>query len=295
QEGDRIIQRTAQLLSESLSGNEVLARTGGDEFSILLPSTSGAVAHETMLKIQNYINEYNKKLAVDNYKINLALGYGTKENDDVEFSSVFKVAEDHMYKRKMLERNSSHSSIISSITATMIAKSQETEEHAERIKKLAQMVGKKIKLTQEQIDDLALLATLHDIGKVGIDEKILNKPGRLTEEEWVEMKKHPEIGYRIAMASPELMSIAEYILCHHERWDGTGYPRGLKGQQIPLLSRIIAITDAYDAMISDRPYRKAMTKVEAISEIRANAGTQFDPDCANFFVNLMLHDKDFND
>jgi HD-GYP domain-containing protein (c-di-GMP phosphodiesterase class II) len=177
----------------------------------------------------------------------------------------------------------------------MYAKSQETEEHAERIKNLAQMVGKEIGLPQEKLDELALLATLHDIGKVGIDEKILNKPGKLSKEEWKEMKKHPEIGYRIAMASPELMTVAEYILAHHERWDGKGYPRGLKGEEIPLLARIIAITDAYDAMMSDRPYRKAISKEEALAEIKANAGTQFDPKFAEFFVKLMSEDVDLGD
>ena len=205
----------------------------------------------------------------------------------MEFSSVYKIAEDHMYKRKLLQRESSHSSIISSITATMYAKSQETEEHAERIKALAQRLGKRLNLTQQQLDELALIAMLHDIGKVGIDEKILNKPGKLNREEWREMKKHPEIGYRIAMASPDLVSVAEYILSHHERWDGRGYPRGLKGKEIPLLARIIAITDAYDAMMMDRPYRKALSKEQALSEIRNNAGTQFDPEIAEIFVNMM--------
>ncbi|HEY8395532.1 MAG TPA: HD-GYP domain-containing protein, partial [Bacilli bacterium] len=195
----------------------------------------------------------------------------------------------------LLQRESSHSSIISSITATMYAKSQETEEHAERIKKLAQMVGKKIGLQQEQLDELALIATLHDIGKVGIDEKILSKPGKLTKDEWKEMKKHPEIGYRIAMASPDLVSVADYILSHHERWDGKGYPRGLKGKEIPLLARIISITDAYDAMRSDRPYRKALTKEEALQEIKNNAGTQFDPEFAEFFVNMMREEDEVSD
>ncbi len=295
QEGDKIIQTAANLLQKSLKEEHILARTGGDEFGILLPKTNIAQAHEAMLKIQNIINEHNKSISEDDYQINLALGYGTKDKPEKEFASIYKTAEDHMYKRKLLQRESSHSSIISSITATMYAKSQETEEHAERIKNLAQMVGKEIGLPQEKLDELALLATLHDIGKVGIDEKILNKPGKLSKEEWKEMKKHPEIGYRIAMASPELMTVAEYILAHHERWDGKGYPRGLKGEEIPLLARIIAITDAYDAMMSDRPYRKAISKEEALAEIKANAGTQFDPKFAEFFVKLMSEDVDLGD
>jgi HD-GYP domain-containing protein (c-di-GMP phosphodiesterase class II) len=102
------------------------------------------------------------------------------------------------------------------------------------------------------------------------------------------MKKHPEIGYRIAMSSPDLMSIAEYILCHHERWDGKGYPQGLKGEEIPLLSRILAVADAYDAMTQDRPYRKAMSKEEAAAEIKKNAGSQFDPEIVRVFIERVL-------
>jgi HD-GYP domain-containing protein (c-di-GMP phosphodiesterase class II) len=134
------------------------------------------------------------------------------------------------------------------------------------------------------LDHIELLATLHDIGKVGINERILKKPGQLDEEEWIEMKKHPEIGYRIAMSSPNLASIADYILCHHERWDGTGYPQNLKGNDIPLISRIIAVVDAYDAMTQKRVYRKAMTHEEAIEEIKKGSGSQFDPQIVQIFT-----------
>ena len=166
-------------------------------------------------------------------------------------------------------------------------KSQETEEHAQRLVKLSKAVGLAITLTDEQFDELELFATLHDIGKIGIDDGILNKPGKLTDVEWLEMKRHSEIGYRIAMSSPELMSIAEYILTHHERFDGTGYPQGLIGENIPLLSRIVAVVDAYDAMTEDRPYRKGMSKEAAMSEIIKNSGKQFDPDIAKIFIEIL--------
>jgi HD-GYP domain-containing protein (c-di-GMP phosphodiesterase class II) len=170
----------------------------------------------------------------------------------------------------------------------MFERSQETEEHAGRLIEMTRRVGMELNLTQVELDELELLATLHDIGKVGIEDRILNKTGKLTGEEWSEMKKHPEIGYRIAMSSPDLMSIAEYILCHHERWDGKGYPQGLKGEEIPILSRILAIADAYDAMTQDRPYRKAMSKEEAAAEIKKNAGSQFDPEIARVFIDRVL-------
>ena len=130
------------------------------------------------------------------------------------------------------------------------------------------------------------MAVLHDIGKVGIKESVLQKAGPLTPEDWEEIKKHPEIGYRIAQNIPELSKIAEYILYHHERWDGTGYPRKLKAEEIPLLCRILAVGDAFDAMTSDRTYRKAMSKEMALEEIKRNAGKQFDPEVVRNFLLL---------
>ena len=171
--------------------------------------------------------------------------------------------------------------------ATLYARSNETEEHGRRLAQLTKMIGEQIGLGQSALDDLELLSMLHDIGKVGIDDRILKKPGQLTSDEWVQMKKHSEIGYRIAMATPELQHIAGLILRHHERWDGSGYPGGLKGLDIPLASRILSIADAFDAMTENRVYREALSKESAIIELQAYAGEQFDPELTEVFVNLM--------
>lgn len=153
---------------------------------------------------------------------------------------------------------------------------------------LSNAIGVALNLPQVKLNKLELLATLHDIGKVGISNNILTKPGNLNETELVEMKKHPEIGYRITMTSPELVPVSEGILCHQEWWNGGGYPKGLCGENIPLLSEIIAVVVAYDAMTNDRPYRKAMDQSIAVEIIRKNAGTQFDPKIAEIFVDLIF-------
>jgi HD-GYP domain-containing protein (c-di-GMP phosphodiesterase class II) len=192
-----------------------------------------------------------------------------------------------MYERKLLEHNSSHSAIISSIKAIMNEKSHETAERAERLVVLSKAIVIRLNMSQTDRDRLELLATLHDIGKVGISERILTKQGKLSEDEWVEMRRYPEIGYRIAISAPDLIPIAESILCHHEWWDGRGYPQGLSGENIPLLSRILSIVVAYDAMTQGRPYRHAMTHEEAIAEIMKGAGTQFDPQIAQIMIENM--------
>jgi HD-GYP domain-containing protein (c-di-GMP phosphodiesterase class II) len=181
-----------------------------------------------------------------------------------------------------------HSSLISSIRATMNERSHETDEHSERMIHLSVAVGKNLQLSAEQLFELDLLSRLHDIGKISIEEYILSKPGQLTTNEWSKVKLHPEVGCRIAQSSPDLIGIAYYILCHHERWDGNGYPQNLSGENIPLLSRIISIVDSYDAMTQDRPYRKAMSKNEAIAEIKVQSGSQFDPTLARIFVEDVL-------
>jgi HD-GYP domain-containing protein (c-di-GMP phosphodiesterase class II) len=177
---------------------------------------------------------------------------------------------------------------LSTIKTTLFEKSNETEAHAERMAALTKRLGMELSLDEPDLVSLELTATLHDIGKIGIPSNILSKPGTLTDEEWAEVKKHPEIGYRIALTIPELQGIADYILCHHERWDGKGYPQGISGDKIPLISRIVSIIDSFDAMTEDRPYRKALSKEAAIEEILKNSGTQFDPTIAKVFVEKLL-------
>ena len=286
--GDILIIETARIIQSCCRKNDILARTGGDEFVILMPRTGHEAVSGVIEEIRRKCEEYNRDVFNEAYAINISLGHATKEKADEDFEKIKKLAEDFMYKRKLLEHKSSHSVILSSIKATMYEKSHETQEHAERITYLSKELGRRLKLSLQGLDELELVATLHDIGKVGIDDRILNKSGKLSEEEWVEMKKHSEIGYRIAMSSPDLVPIAEYILCHHERWDGKGYPQGIRGEEIPLLSRIVTIIDAFDAMTEDRPYRKAMTADEAAAEIRNNAGTQFDPRLAKLFLEKIL-------
>ena len=282
--GDKTIRATAEILKSCIRKGDILARTGGDEFSILLPRTNQIEANNIVKRIKTLCDEYNRKSIKEVHHLSTSLGYSTKLDNETALNSIIKEAEDNMYRDKLLQSKSLHSSIISSMKKTLYEKSQETEEHAQRLIKLSCAIGKKMKLMDKQINELKLLSTLHDIGKIGISDAILNKSDKLTDEEWVIMKKHPEIGYRIAMSTPELQLIADYILCHHERWDGNGYPNGLAKEQIPLLSRIISVVDAYDAMTEDRSYSKAKTKDAAIEEIRKNAGSQFDPYIAKLFI-----------
>ncbi|HYE83544.1 MAG TPA: HD domain-containing phosphohydrolase [Clostridia bacterium] len=290
-EGDKLIVAMAKILDNCCRKEDILARTGGDEFSILLPETSNEDAYKIVKQIEMSCEEYKRKTMDEAHHVSISLGCATRSNANETLNSIMKDAEDSMYRHKLLQSKSLHSSIISSMKATLFEKSHETEAHAQRLIELSKIIGQKMNLTDEQLNELELLSALHDIGKIGINDNILNKPGRLTAEEWVEMKKHPEIGYRIAMSSPELTPIADYILCHHEHWDGKGYPQGLKREDIPLLSRILAVVDAYDAMTEDRSYRKAMAKEAAIDEIKRNAGTQFDPEIAKIFIEKISDGK----
>jgi len=182
-----------------------------------------------------------------------------------------------MYREKLHRSQSARSAIVQTLMKALEARDHITEGHADRLQNLVVNLAMAIELPEHRINDLRLLAQFHDIGKVGIPDRILLKPGPLTTEEANEMWRHCEIGYRIAMSSPDLIPIADWILKHHEWWNGKGYPLGLKGEEIPLECRILPIVDAYDAMTSDRPYRKAMSHEKAVRELRRCAETQFDP------------------
>ena len=271
--GDAFLQQIAQILKTTCREKDIIARWGGDSFIILLPQTS----ERTAKNICNRINTTVKNMKNNPLNLNIGLGTATKTGSDQPIYGVIKQAEDNMYHRKLLEQESSLNSIISSLEKTLAAKSHETEEHARRMRKMALFLGNLLQLSTRSLNELVLLSALHDLGKVAISEEILTKPGPLTEEEFEKIKEHPEVGYRIASSVPELASIAEAIRSHHEWWDGSGYPRGLKGEEIPLLARILAIADAYDVMTNGRPYKEAVSPKEALEEIKRCAGTQFDP------------------
>lgn len=283
-EGDQLLKAVTKVLSENIPKNAHIARSGEDEFSVILPNMDSMKVFWHIQRIQEAIKRYNDQLTDDQAAINLALGYETKYTMEFGIQKVISNAQDYMDKQKMLNQDSMRSALLTSIKTTLLARSQFTEEHAERLVTLSKKVGKVMKLSSYQMDELALLAELHDVGKIGIDDSILNKPGKLTDEEMAEMKKHSFIGYQIVKSIQGLDDIALPILHHHERSDGHGYPDGLTRYNIPLLSRIISVVDAYDAMTQDRPYRKAMSQEKALAEIKRNSGTQFDPEIVAFFL-----------
>ena len=282
--GDNMIIRTAELLKNNIRNTDILSRTGGDEFAIFLPNTSNDVVQKVVDRITTDSMEINSDTNYPTMKISISLGFSTREsmNDSVE--DTIKLAEDDMYKNKLFEHKSTHTNLVDSIKESLIKRGEESEESMWRLESLANHMITRLELNKDLREKLILLVAVHDIGKIAIDTEVLNKKDPLTPEEWKIIKKHPEMGYRIAMASIELAAVAEYILSHHERWDGKGYPEGLKGEEIPLLSRIVAIADAYDAMLTDKPYRKKLTKEQAQEELKKNAGTQFDPELVESFI-----------
>lgn len=282
-QGDMLLINTANILSLACRENDIIARYGGDEFTVLMPNTPLEESASICKKILSLCSDQPAR----QNKISISLGYAAKTKATQNINDVLKIAEDFMYRHKLLESRSYRSSVISSLKNMLFEKSFETEEHAMRLTGLCSKVGRLMGLSQSDLNDLELFSMLHDIGKIGINDNVLQKPGSLTDVEWVEMKRHSEMGYHIAQSAPELSHIADYILCHHERWDGKGYPQGLKGEQIPLLSRILSVADAYDAMVNDRYYRKALPKQTAIDELNRCSGTQFDPQVVKAFLKII--------
>ena len=165
--------------------------------------------------------------------------------------------------------------------------------HSENVSKISRKIGIALHLNQEFLREIEMAGLLHDIGKIAVDNNVLNKSGKLTNAEYEIIKRHPEIGYHILKSADSYSNISDYVLAHHECWDGTGYPRGIKGEEIPLASRIIAIADAYEAMVSKQTYRKKMSREKALNELRVCAGTQFDPDIVRVFCeNVRIEEED---
>jgi len=280
--GDEVLQRTALALAEVVRDGDVVARLGGDEFALLLPGVDEAGAKRICDRILENCVKYSDSII----QLSLALGTATA-NGKQRGEPIFAQAEERMYHQKLLEGKSMRNALIVALRQSLHERSHETSDHSQRMTALAVRLAQELGILQPLLDEIGVLAASHDLGKIAVPESILEKSGALTPEEWETMKKHSEIGYRIASTSPELVQVAEAILQHHERWDGSGYPRGLKGEEICLPARIVAVVDAFDAMTSDRPYRRALTPAAALGEISRHSGTHFDPVVVAAFLRIM--------
>jgi len=282
--GDKLLQAAANVLRLTCRESDIVARVGGDEFIILLPRTGDLETD----KIVNRIRKAISTVEVDSVMLSISFGWDVKVDMDESMGDVLKKAEDNMYTCKLFESPSMRGQTVYTIINTLHEKSIREKNHSERVSRLCEMMGYALAMNEKGVKELKTAGLLHDIGKVAISEKVLDKVGRLTKVEWEEIRRHPEIGFRILGAVNDMTDLAKFVLAHHERWDGTGYPKGLEGEEIPLQSRIISIADAYDAMTSERPYRSALDEEMAVNEILKNAGTQFDPDLARLFVGKVL-------
>lgn len=280
-EGDKLLKKIAEVLTRVCSDKGVVFRWGGDEFMILLPNCNDNDCESIIEKIKTECNVRKHEYI----KLSIALGGAVKHSLCEENYKVIKEVEEMVYRQKLLERNSVTSSMLTSLQKSLEAKNMETEEHGERVEEYALKLGKLVGLKMSELDELKIVARLHDIGKIAIDEDILLKPGKLSIEEFEIMKTHTEKGYRIINASSMLGNAAKCVLTHHERWDGKGYPLAIGGDDIPIISRIVAIADAYDVMTHSRVYKSAISINEAIEELVRCSGTQFDPYLVKLFIN----------
>lgn len=282
--GDDLLKKVAKILKKSCRQEDIIGRFGGDEFTIILPDTSGKEGRKILKRIKNNCKKEDSSII----PVSIALGLATKENESEDINEVLKNADTNMYENKIRESEEVKNLVLETLMEKLGEKEFETKHHCERLKKMAFEIGQELDFNSNEMEKLEKAAYLHDIGMISTPEEILKKAGELTADEWVEIKKHPETGYRIARSSDKLTDIANIILHHHERWDGNGYPRGIAGESIPVQSRIIAVIDSFDVMVNKSLYKEPLTKEEAIAELYDNAGGQFDPEIVDIFVKKVL-------
>lgn len=282
--GDEMLKKIAETVKKECRADDIIARIGGDEFVILLPKTN----YSDAIIILNRIHEAVGKEKIEAINLSISYGCDTKKKKYESMEDVVKMAETHMYKFKTSERTNLRRETIKVILRRLFEEIPVEEKHSNRVSEISVSIGKGLGLNELDLNKLKMSGVLHDIGKIAINKEIIIKTEPLKDDDWTEIKRHPEVSYTILSSSNEYSIFAEDVLYHHERYDGNGYPKGLKGEEIPLNSRIISIADAYDSMTSNRPYRQAMDEEQAIKILQQESGKQFDPEIVKIFVNKVL-------
>ncbi len=278
--GDRLIQKVADLIRNVSRKDDIIARTGGDEFALILPQVDAEEAGV----IKKRIKEEAKAIAFESVIVSVAVGYAIKTKKEEDIQTIVKRADDAMYRDKVISGKHMRSQTVEVILRTINKNYDQEAIHSEVVAHYSERIAKALGLKEKEISQVKTAALLHDIGKIAISPNLFQKEESLSDAEVSLIESHPESSYQILREVDEYTSLADVVLYHHERWDGTGYPKGLKGQEIPLWARIIAVADAYEAMTAGRPYEAKKTNEDALAELEEHAGGQFDPAIVTLFV-----------
>ena len=284
--GDELLISVAQTFSEICRPEDRIFRWGGDEFVVLLPRTGAEKANE----IRRQLSQKLSGRAVGPIKLHLPIGCATKESALDDLQTVWQTAEEEMYWQKTLGQATFQKEILDNLKHELFSRSSAEKDHAERVSELAERFGKFLGLSCNQQRKLRDVGLVHDIGKIVLDNEFLFKSYPLKPSEFHEVKRHPLVGFRILNFFEDTADLAGIVLAHHEQWDGSGYPKGLKGDEIPLLGRILAIIETYDRMLFD-PLSKNPSSESSLKLIRDSAGSKFDPQLCLSFVEMMLNSK----
>jgi diguanylate cyclase (GGDEF)-like protein len=283
--GNELLKLSATAIKNVCRSQDIISRWGSDEFLVLLPHTDKRETQELVGRLKNECARFEH----GGISADITFGWATKVHASENLLDLIGQAENVMYDYKAVDSKSMRSKTITVIMSTLHEKNPREAAHSKRVGELCRQLSTAAGFPAVDTNMMNMIGHLHDIGKIAIPDEILNKSGALTDDELSLIRQHPEIGYRILQSSYGNSDITEAILCHHERWDGAGYPKGLKDEEIPRIARVIAIADSFDAMTSDRPYRGKMSTEAALKEIKKNAGLQFDPELADIFVKRVVN------
>ncbi|NLL41081.1 MAG: diguanylate cyclase, partial [Synergistaceae bacterium] len=279
--GDRLLIEAAAAFKKASSEKGILARIGGDEFALVLPLCDEARANEIMAEIKSAFGLSSSGDIIGS----LSLGASTKTEPGQSMAETIESAENRMYREKTINRTKNNTNMIRKIMGRLHERSPREKIHSENVYALCKRIAREMGLSEAEVNRVAENGYYHDIGKIVLDDSVLTKHRNFNEEEYRKMQQHSVVGYRILNLFDETLDLADGVLSHHEHWDGSGYPKGIAGEEIPLFARIIAVAEAYDAMTNDY-YERAKAHEEAVAEIESLAGSRFDSRVVDAFTKI---------